>query len=83
MQLINMNTVATSIYQTVFNNSLKDWTVKLVPQAAVAAGLPESKLADLMTAVASSPATLSQSFSAAVATAALDALNQAYCKAIL
>ena len=77
MQLNWMDTVATSIYQTVFNNSLKTWTVKLVPKAAVAAGLSESKIAGLMTAVASSPSTLNRSFGSAVATAALDALNAA------
>lgn len=75
--------VATSIYQTVYSNTLASRTAEYVPQAAINAGLSESKVSELMTAVSAGAAKLSQSFSPAVVTAATEALNQAYCKAIL
>lgn len=75
--------VATSIYQTVYSNTLASRTAEYVPQAAINAGLSESRVSELMAGVSAGAATLSQSFSPAVVTAATDALNQAYCKAIL
>lgn len=54
-----------------------------VPKAAIQAGLSESRVSELLSTVSAGAAKLSQSFSPAVVTAATDALNQAYCKAIL
>ncbi|KAJ5105060.1 hypothetical protein NUU61_002407 [Penicillium alfredii] len=73
--------VATSIYQTVFSTSLTKYMTRYVPTAVVAAGLPESKVPDLMAAAAQGAAAL-KSFSPAVAAAAEASLAQAYCKAI-
>ncbi|KAK5710729.1 peroxiredoxin prx5 [Elasticomyces elasticus] len=75
--------IATSIYQTVYSNTLASRTAEYIPQAAINAGLSESKVSELMTAVSAGAAKLSQSFSPAVVTAVTEALNQAYCKAIL
>lgn len=55
---------------------------KYIPAAATAAGLPESKVSSLMTAVSQGTSAL-KPFSPAVAAAAEAALGQAYCKAIL
>lgn len=55
---------------------------KYIPSAAIAAGLDESKVADLM-AVVSGGASALKEYSPAVATAAEAALSHAYCKAIL
>ncbi|KAL2014360.1 hypothetical protein VTN00DRAFT_1885 [Thermoascus crustaceus] len=74
--------IATAIYTTVFNNTLADWTTKLVPQAAIAAGLSESKVPKLLSAMQTSAATLTQVFSPDVVAAATAAMDQAYCKAI-
>ncbi|KAJ6186212.1 Major facilitator superfamily domain general substrate transporter [Penicillium mononematosum] len=73
--------VATSIYQTVYSNSLAKYTAIYVPSAAISAGLPESKVTDLM-AVVSKGAAAMKSYSPAVVAAAEAALSQAYCKAI-
>ncbi|KAJ5470745.1 hypothetical protein N7530_008102 [Penicillium desertorum] len=73
--------VATSIYQNVYSNSLVKYTAIYVPSAAVSAGLPESKVTDLM-AVVSQGAAAMKSYSPAVVAAAEAALSQAYCKAI-
>lgn len=75
--------MATTVYNTVFNNSLSKWTQKLVPAAVTAAGLDESKVPDLLTALSSSPTTLAQSFGDTVAAAAVDANKHATCKAVL
>ncbi|KAJ6128223.1 hypothetical protein N7471_009440 [Penicillium samsonianum] len=73
--------VASSIYQTVYGNTLAKYTAIYVPSAAISAGLPESKVADLM-AVVSQGATAMKSYSPVVVAAAEAALSQAYCKAI-
>ncbi|KAJ5958950.1 uncharacterized protein N7479_006100 [Penicillium vulpinum] len=73
--------VATSIYQTVYSNSLAKYTAIYVPSAAISAGLPESKIAELMRVVSQGPAAMI-SYSPAVVAAAEAALSQAYCKAI-
>ncbi|KAJ5199457.1 Major facilitator superfamily domain general substrate transporter [Penicillium cf. griseofulvum] len=73
--------VATSIYQTVFSNTLAKYTAIYVPSAAVSAGLPVSKVTDLM-AVVSEGAAAMKSYSPVVVAAAEAALSQAYCKAI-
>ncbi|EYE93858.1 MFS general substrate transporter [Aspergillus ruber CBS 135680] len=74
--------IATTIYTTVYNNRLSDKTAELVPQAAINAGLSESRVSDLLSGVSGGTAKLSESFGPAVATAATDALNDAYCNAI-
>lgn len=76
-------TVATSIYQTVYSNTLTSSTTEYVPQAAINAGMAESRATELMQAVSAGAAEMSKSFSPAVVSAATDALNQAYCRAIL
>lgn len=53
-----------------------------IPSAAVAAGLEESKVADLMSVVTGGASALKE-YSPAVAAAAEAALGHAYCKAIL
>lgn len=73
--------VAASIYETVYSNSLKKYTLEYVPRAATAAGLPASKVTNLMTALSKGAAL--KSYSPAVAAAAENALSQAYCKAML
>ncbi|CAG8047990.1 unnamed protein product [Penicillium nalgiovense] len=73
--------VATSIYQTVYSNSLAKYTAIYVPSAAVSAGLPESKVTGLMAVVSQGSAAM-KSYSPAVVAAAEAALSQAYCKAI-
>ncbi|KAJ5909066.1 hypothetical protein N7495_001748 [Penicillium taxi] len=73
--------VATSIYQTIYNNSLTKYMTEYIPPAVTAAGLPESKIEGIMTAVTSGASAL-KSYSPAVAAAAEAALNDAYCKTI-
>ncbi|CAI7608123.1 unnamed protein product [Penicillium pancosmium] len=73
--------VATSIYQTVFTKSLTKYMMEYIPSAVIAAGLDESKVADLMTVVSGGAAALKE-YSPAVAAAAEAALGHAYCKAI-
>ncbi|KAJ5874568.1 uncharacterized protein N7529_002998 [Penicillium soppii] len=73
--------VATSIYQTVFSNTLTKYTAIYVPTASIAAGLPESEVKDLMSVV-SQGATAMKAYSPAIVAAAEAALGQAYCKAI-
>ncbi|KAK4870079.1 hypothetical protein LT330_005133 [Penicillium expansum] len=73
--------VATSIYQTVYSNTLAKYTAIYVPSAAISAGLPDSKIPDLM-AVVSQGAAAMKSYTPAVVVAAEAALSQAYCKAI-
>ena len=76
------SSVATSIYQTVFSNTLAKYTAIYVPSAAIKAGLSESKVTDLLSVVAQGAAAM-KAYSPAVVTAAEAALSQAYCKAIL
>ncbi|KAE8146588.1 MFS general substrate transporter [Aspergillus avenaceus] len=73
---------ATSIYTTVFTNTLSTWTAKLVPKAVLVAGLAEARVPDLLSTLSSSPSTLAQSFSPAVAAAANVAVQHATCKAV-
>lgn len=74
--------IATTIYTTVYNNTLSKKTAELVPQAAISAGLSESRVSDLLSNVRAGTAKMSQTFGPAVAAAATEALNNAYCKAI-
>ncbi|KAL4989900.1 fungal trichothecene efflux pump [Aspergillus falconensis] len=73
--------VATSIYQTVYSKSTTKYMTKYIPSAVIAAGLDESKVADLMAVVTGGPSAL-EGYTPAVAAAAEDALSHAYCKAI-
>ncbi|KAL4880654.1 fungal trichothecene efflux pump [Aspergillus karnatakaensis] len=73
--------VATSIYQTVYSNSTTKYMEEYIPKAVVAAGLEETRVAELMAVVSGGAAALAD-YSPAVATAAVDALNDAYCQAI-
>ena len=74
--------MATSIYQTIYSNSLAKYKNQYIPSAAVAAGLPESQVTVLMHAVSEGTSTLSK-YSPAIAASAEAALRNAYCKAIL
>ncbi|KAF4539028.1 Transmembrane efflux protein [Lasiodiplodia theobromae] len=72
--------VATTVYQTIFNNEVTKWTPKLVVPAALKAGLDQSQTTELLSALGTSK--LATSFSPAVVAAASEALKQAYCKGI-
>ncbi|KAL1639701.1 hypothetical protein SLS58_007599 [Diplodia intermedia] len=72
--------VATTVYQTIFNNEVTKWTPKLVLPAALEAGLDQSRSAELLSVIGTSQ--LSTSFSPAVVAAASEALKWAYCKGI-
>ncbi|KAL4796245.1 MFS general substrate transporter [Aspergillus venezuelensis] len=75
--------VATSIYQTVYNNSTTKYIGEYVPRAAIAAGLDSSKVQDLVSIVTGGASALQEAgYSQAVITAATGALADAYCKAI-
>lgn len=74
--------MATSIYQTVFQNGVTKYTERYVPPAVTAAGLPTSQVAALIKASAEGASAL-KSYSPAVAAAAEAALGRAYCKAML
>ncbi|KAJ5698367.1 hypothetical protein N7462_000372 [Penicillium macrosclerotiorum] len=73
--------VATSVYETIYSNSLTKYMNEYIPKAVVAAGLDESKVTGLM-AVVSGGASALTSYSSVVASAAETALADAYCKAI-
>ncbi|PGH19675.1 hypothetical protein AJ80_03830 [Polytolypa hystricis UAMH7299] len=68
--------IGAAIYTTVLNNTVSKYTLRLVPPAAIAAGLPESKVADLL-AVVSTPE-MATSFSTEIALAATEAVKEAY-----
>lgn len=79
-QKLTTQTVATTVYQTIFNNEVTKWTPKLVVPAALKAGLDQSQTTELLSALGTSK--LATSFSPAVVAAASEALKQAYCKGI-
>ncbi|PLN84044.1 MFS general substrate transporter [Aspergillus taichungensis] len=72
--------VATTIYNTVFTTTLTKWTTRLVPKAVIAAGLPESKVSDVITAMQSSE--FAKAYSPDVVAAATLASKEATCKAV-
>lgn len=72
--------ISTAIFTAILNNTVKDQTAKLVPQAAIAAGLPASRIAELLALVGSS--SLEKEFSAEVVAAVGAATTQAYVKGI-
>ncbi|KAL5337483.1 fungal trichothecene efflux pump [Aspergillus crustosus] len=73
--------VATSIYQTVYSRSTTKYIEEYIPKAVIAAGLDEAQVPDLLAVVTGGAAALAE-YTPAVASAAVDALNDAYCKAI-
>ncbi|KAJ5709230.1 hypothetical protein N7493_010564 [Penicillium malachiteum] len=73
--------VATTIYEVVFDKSLTKYMDKYIPDAVTSAGLSESKVTGLMSVVSGGASALT-SYSPAVASAAVKALEHAYCKAI-
>ncbi|OJD29224.1 mfs general substrate transporter [Diplodia corticola] len=73
--------VATTVYQTIFNNEVAKWTPKLVVPAALDAGLDQARSAELLAVVGTSQLATA-SFSPAVVAAASEALKWAYCKGI-
>ncbi|KAJ6021890.1 hypothetical protein N7540_007394 [Penicillium herquei] len=73
--------VATTIYEVVFDKSLTKYMDRYIPDAVTAAGLSDSKVTGLMSVVSGGASALS-SYSPAVASAAVKALEHAYCKAI-
>lgn len=73
--------VGTTIYTTVFNNELSSATVSKVSKAVLEAGLPEGQVAALLAVVSTTD--LATSHPANIVAAASDALNDAYCHAIL
>ncbi|KAL4938766.1 hypothetical protein BDV06DRAFT_231538 [Aspergillus oleicola] len=76
--------VATSIYQTVYNNSTTKYIGEYIPRAVIAAGLDESQVSDLVSIVTGGASALEEAgYTQAVITAATSALADAYCKAIL
>lgn len=75
MHISNIWVVAAAVYTTILTNETKKATAKLVPAAAIAAGLPESQVSAVM-AVVGTPA-LETDFSAAVADAAKGAAAHA------
>lgn len=72
--------VATTVYQTIFNNEVTKWTPKLVVPAALEAGLDQSRVTELLSVI--STPELATSFSSDVVAAASEALKLAYCKGI-
>jgi hypothetical protein len=72
--------IATAIFTAILNNTVETQTGKLVPAAAEAAGLPASRVPELMASMASSD--FAKNFSAQVVEAVGAATTQAYVKGI-
>lgn len=69
-------TVAAAVYTTVLQNTVSKWMVRLVPPAAIAAGLPSSNVTALLS-VAGTPA-LATTYSPAIVAAVGGATQKAY-----
>ncbi|KAK5032456.1 hypothetical protein LTR13_007279 [Exophiala sideris] len=67
--------IAAAVYTTILTNTTNNWIAKLVPSAAVAAGLPESQVAALMKVVGT--AAVAKEFGAKVAAAVANAVAEA------
>ncbi|KAI1614621.1 fungal trichothecene efflux pump [Exophiala viscosa] len=67
--------IAAAVYTTILTNTTNTWIMKLVPSAAVAAGLPESQIAALMKVVGTSA--LAKEFGTKVAAAVANAVAEA------
>jgi len=72
----NFYKVAAAVYTTILTNTVTKWTLKLVPAAAIAAGLPSSDLPALLSVVGK-PA-LAASYSPSVVAAVGVAVQEAY-----
>lgn len=68
--------VGAAVYTTVLTNVTTEWTRKLVPEAAVAAGLARSDVSELMTLI-NTPG-LATTYSEAIVAAVGGAIQQAY-----
>ncbi|RDW77353.1 MFS general substrate transporter-60 [Coleophoma cylindrospora] len=68
--------VATAVYTAVLTNTVTKWTTKLVPAAAIGAGLPSSEVPSLMNTLGTS--TLADNYSSAIVTAVGKANQVAY-----
>lgn len=68
--------VATAVYTAVMTNTVKNWTVELVPEAAVAAGLPSSQIGSLMSVLGTSD--LAANYSPQIVAAVSRAVQGAY-----
>ena len=72
--------IAAGVYTTILDNTVTKWTIRYVPKAVEAAGLPASKVPDLLKVV--STPELATSYPAKVVAAAGGALIKAYEKGI-
>lgn len=68
--------IATAVYTAVLTNTVRKWTVKLVPAAAIAAGLPSANLTSLMGVLGT--ANLTADYSPAIVSAVGKATQGAY-----
>lgn len=68
--------IATAVYTAVLTNTVRDWTVKLVPAAAIAAGLPSDGVASLMEVLGT--AHMTADYSPAIVSAVGKATQGAY-----
>jgi len=68
--------MATAVYTAVLTNTMKKWTMNLVPAAAIAAGLPSSDVASLMD-ILGTP-NLTANYSPAVVSAVTHATQKTY-----
>jgi len=72
--------IATAVYTAVQTNTVKKWMARLIPAAAVAAGLPSGDINSLVSVVGTS--TLSQKYNSAIVAAVGSATVKAYEKGI-
>jgi hypothetical protein len=68
--------IATAVYTAVLTNTVSKWTLKLVPVAAVAAGLPSSEVTSLMGVLGT--ANLTANYTPAIVSAVGSATQKAY-----
>ena len=68
--------IAAAVYQSVLTNTVTKWTVKLVPPAAIAAGLPAGNVTALMADVGTTQ--LAQDYSPQIVAAVGGAVTKAY-----
>jgi len=72
--------VAQAVYLAIFTSSVTKWTVRLVPVAAIAAGVPADEVTALMSLVGTPK--LATSYDPAVVAAVGRAVQRAYEKGI-
>lgn len=68
--------VAAAVYTTVLQNGISKWTARLVPAAAIKAGLPQSDVGTLMQTIAD-PTLLAKNYSPKIVAAVGGALQAA------